>query len=311
MKRSKYCPRIAAKLCVEKHAEHGLSRHADPDRARTRITSVMSEKAHKSALTVYSVWLWEIKQVMLHKSTVPLALEFLDMRASIVRQSTVSLGRQAINMCLHAETPIQFVRSSVPTTLRNRAYTEAEIRILVHKAPSDLALSINVCADGGLRAMELLTIADVDDLPPSPRNWLSTRFSGRIGDIAFAVRGKGGLVREIRMNPDLADRLDSLKRASPARVSNRGAHLTAFYTLIGGHQFSLQFGRLSDRVLGFSLGAHGLRHSFSQRRLTELLCLGFEHESAVEILSQELGHFSTSNTWSYLRNQLDLPRRQE
>ena len=56
-------------------------------------------------------------------------------------------------------------------------------------------------------------------------------------------------------------------------------------------QWSKAFGAASARALGWSHGAHGLRHSYAQERMAELQASGFDYAAAREIVSQELGHF--------------------
>ena len=57
----------------------------------------------------------------------------------------------------------------------------------------------------------------------------------------------------------------------------------------------------AKRVLGWSEGAHGLRHSYAQERLRELQRQGLRWEYALETVSQEMGHFRPQITEVYLR----------
>ena len=57
----------------------------------------------------------------------------------------------------------------------------------------------------------------------------------------------------------------------------------------------------SDRTMGRSTGAHGLRHSYAQERMTELQNRGLLREVALETVSQEMGHFRPEITEAYLR----------
>lgn len=298
-----YSPSIAAQRLVQANTIHGLSRHAHPDLARTSVTSVLTEKSHIQALKKYAQWLHQNRTGKhLKNSNESDAAEYLSQRAACRSQSTVDLDRQAINLHLQPQQPLQFVASAIPTVQEDRAYTMRQIDLLLKHANDSLALSIKLAVDAGLRSMELVTICAIDRLSPSPRAWDSSRFAGRQGTGVFAVHGKGGLIREVRVAKPLADQLLGCARPLPLRVSHRGAHLQSHFELVAGHPFCIQFGRLSQQVLGFSHGAHGLRHSFAQRRRIELMCCGFSHERSVEILSQELGHFSTTNTWAYLRD---------
>ena len=300
----KYSPQIAAKLAVIRNVHHGLSRHENKDEARSKVASVLTEKAHIQALTTAASWLHNTNGKHLKNIKKVDAEAYLSERARTHGQSSVSLGRQAINLHLLPDDPVQFVPSSIPTDLKDRAYTPSEISFLIECARPELAFSISLCADAGLRGMELLTIAEPNQLPPSQRDWLTDRFRGREDDSKFVVWGKGGLHREVRVSQYLAARLQEHQRESKVTVSHRGAHLPSYFNLLGGHQFSQEFGRLSEDVLGFSHGAHGLRHSFAQRRRIELLCTGLSMEDVILVISQELGHFHTKNTMAYLRDMV-------
>lgn len=287
---------------VHQHVLHGLSRHQNKEFARSFVVSIGTEYAHKSALTSYARWLLATKNKRLKKSTPADAKEFLGWRAASFRQSTVSLARQAINLHLHSASPVDFVPAKVATQAANRAYSAQQIELLVQEASPALRLSILLCTDAGLRGMELLTIGRPDEQQVSLRVWSSSLFRGRENDIAYVVRGKGKLFRELRLQPSLASQLEATRRSQAVVVSHRKGHLPSWFDLLGGHDFSIAFGNFSRRVLGFSHGAHGLRHAFAQRRRDELLCAGVEYDLALEVLSQELGHFATKNTLAYLRD---------
>jgi integrase len=299
-----YSPKIAAQMVVFPNVRHGLSRHMDKELAQKNVTSILTEKAHVQSLTSVASWLHDTTGKHLKNIKKVDAEAYLSERARTHRQSSVSLTRQAINLHLLPHDPLQFVPSSIPTELKDRAYTSAEIAFLSECARPELALSLALCANAGLRGMELLTLASPDQLSMSDRDWSSDRFCGREDDARFVVWGKGGLHREVRVSPNLAESLKGHQRDSKVTVSHRGAHLPSYFDLLGGHQFSQEFGRLSKEVLGFSHGAHGLRHSFAQRRRLELLCVGLSMETVILTISQELGHFHTKNTMAYLRDMV-------
>ncbi len=297
-----YSPKIAAQMAVRRNTQHGTSRHKLSESAAGLVTSVLTEKAHESALTVLAKCLLKLNGRHLKNVTQAESLDYLYSIAKSRRQSTVSLARQALNLHIFKNDQLPFVQSEIPTEPQNRAYTRRQIELLTASAEPDLALSIKIAADAGLRAMELLTIGKPTDLTPSNRDWNKSRFSARHGDVKYIVHGKGGLKREVRLHSELALELENARRQEPMRVSNRGAHLISHYQLIGGQQFSIRFTQLSMKVLGFTLGGHGLRHSFAQRRRNEYLRCGFSVGEAVPILSQEMGHFASKNTWAYLRD---------
>lgn len=297
-----YSAKIAAEMVVIRNVEHGLSRHLNKELARTKVASVLTEKAHIQALTSVASWLHDLSGKHLKNLKKVEAETFLNERAKTHGQSSVSLARQAINLHLLQNERLDFVKAEAPTELIDRAYTSAEIELLVECAGPELALSISLSEDAGLRGMELLTLALPGQLHPSERDWLPDRFRGREDAARFVVWGKGGLHREVRVSPVLAAQLEELRREAKVMVSHRGAHLPSAFALMGGHRFSKEFGRLSTKVLGFSHGAHGLRHSFAQRRRVELLCVGLTLSEAILVISQELGHFHTKNTLAYVRD---------
>jgi integrase len=220
-----------------------------------------------------------------------------------VGQSAVDLDRQAINFHLLYENPIPFLASTIERKLTNRAYTPAQILLLLEEASQKMRLSIELALTAGLRAMELITISLPEYLPESLRRaWDERRFIGREEETRFVVHGKGGLCREVRLPKHLADQLMTTMRPFPITVEDRHVTHKSFFDLTHGANFSQQFFNLSNKVLGMSHGGHGLRHSFSQKRLRDLMCRGLSFEDALRILSNELGHFSSNNTFAYLRD---------
>lgn len=298
-----YNPTIEAQNIVRANTRHGESRRTNEGSSRQFVTSVLTEKAHTRALTGCAIWAHARFDGKRLKNLTPgQAQQYLLHRAEVCRQSTVNLDRQSLNFHLFPDSPLAFVQSKTPTVARDRAYSASQVQLLTDHARPELAYSIQLCVDSGLRGMELISIAELTQVSPSDRIWDSSRFTGREDDRRFVVHGKGGLRREVRLKPEIAMKLTEKARPSPIRSDHRGGHLTSYFNLLGGHRFSIDFGKLSKTVLGFSLGSHGLRHAFAQRRRDELLCCGFSVEHSIQILSQELGHFSIKNTLAYLRD---------
>lgn len=299
-----YNCKIAAQKMVWPHTKLGVSRHQNREQALGVVTSVLTEKVHVSALTKFAEWLLDLKGKHLKNACRQDAFDYLEERALTRRQSTVDLDRQAMNMHLGFDKSLAFLAAKIATVEEDRAYTREQIELLVAEAEDDLALSIRLACEAGLRGMELITLSTPELMLPSDRaTWSSDRFAGRQGDVRFVVHGKGGLRREVRLSPELSQLVRARQRREPVRVSHRGAHLTSCFDVRGGHKFAVEFSSHSLRVLGFTHGAHGLRHSFAQRRRIELLCAGFPVKKMLLILSQELGHFHTQNTLTYLRDQ--------
>lgn len=299
----KYNTNIAARKIVSQSVSFGTSRHLSGKEKITVVTSVGTARSHRVGLKLVADWLLHSKGKHLKNLNESDAVEYLSFRAKTVGQSAVDLGRQAINFHLLAHKPIGYIPSIQQHGSFDRAYTKGEIDLLVGAASPHLSLSIRIAVNSGLRALELITIAQVECLPESVRDaWHSKRFLGREKDAAFVVHGKGGLRRQVRLSPCLSEELRERRRPSPIQVRDREVYFDSYYDLTGGANFSAQFTTLSQGTLGTSNGAHGLRHAFAQKRLVELLCCGLTYGDAMKVLSNELGHFSVSNTRAYLRN---------
>lgn len=298
-----YSPKIAAQLQVRPQVQHGLSRHQNPKLARITITSVLSERNHVNAATVFAKWLLKQKSKHLKNTTVTDAMQYLEIRSQTVRQKTLDLDRQMLNMHFKFPEKLNYFISKVLTVEEDRAYSAEQTAFLMLRVPAKLALSIALCLDGGLRSMELVTLAPLEFLRVSPRDWHLERFAGRASDVALSVCGKGGLKREVRISPQLFSQLQIYKRDYPIKANHCGAYLISYFDLLGGNPFCNQFSKTSRKLLGFSNGAHGLRYAFAQRRLLELIARGQTPDESLKILAQEMGHFSTSNTLTYLKSR--------
>ena len=73
------------------------------------------------------------------------------------------------------------------------------------------------------------------------------------------------------------------------------------YDLAGGNAWSKSFQRASVTALGQSLGAHSVRHTFAQERMSTHMDSGKDFEGALRLTSQELGHFRPEIALAYLR----------
>jgi len=127
------------------------------------------------------------------------------------------------------------------------------------------------------------------------------RFQGRVDQVRYTVVGKGGLVREVPIPRPLAEELESRRLPAPIRVTDRQVYYAQAYDLGGGNGWSASFRAASYRALEWSTGAHGLRHSSAQERVDELQNRGMDYREALEVVSQEMGHFRPDITEVYLR----------
>lgn len=226
-------------------------------------------------------------------------MRYLESRATTVSQKTLDLDRQALQM--HLGVKLDVVKSLVETKLSTRSYTPTQVQRIAaaQSEKNSLATQIAYCA--GLRAHELLTIRSAGEQQPSShRVWSQERFSGRDG-VRYTVTGKGGLVREILLSKELAARLEETRLVEPRQVIDRGVKYIQHYDIGGGRTWSQSFSAASQRELGFSTGAHGLRHSYAQERMAELQRNGMNYDDAKGTVAQEVGHFESNTTEAYLR----------
>ena len=144
------------------------------------------------------------------------------------------------------------------------------------------------------------TLRRGDERAPDLRPALDSKFRCRDGEI-YPDQGKGGLVREVLIPRELAARLEEHRRDEPVRITDRGVHYQSAYDINGGNRWSSSVTNAAERVLGWSTGAHGLRHSYAQERMYELQHNGLRRDEALETVSQEMGHFRPEITETYLR----------
>ena len=202
---------------------------------------------------------------------------------------------------MHLGIKLPVIKSELHQALYSRAYTLEQINLITQAQTAKNSLSMRIAYAAGLRAHELLTLQPQEERSASQhRQWSSQRFQGRGGKI-YTVIGKGGLIREVLIPLSLAVELESTKLNMPVTQKDRGINYTSYYRIAAGKNWSNSFYAASKRVLGWSHGAHGLRHTYAQARMEELQQQGFIYSEALGIISQELGHFRPSITKIYLK----------
>lgn len=228
------------------------------------------------------------------------ALAYLEARAQEVGQKTLDLDRQAMQAVLGEKLPV--VKSELDSTLSSRAYTHEQAQLVASAQSEKHALATLIAENAGLRAHELYTLRLVEERgADTHREYRDDRFVGRDDVKIYTVDGKGGLCREIAIDKALADRLEARRLDEPRTVYDRGIGYQIHYDIGGGKQWSDSFSKAAERELGWSEGAHGLRHEFAQARMNSLQGLGYAYREALEIVSQEMGHFRPEITEVYLR----------
>lgn len=269
--------RAQAEHAVSKKVSLGKGRH--DHQGDGRVHSVGTARGYEQALKGFVEYLQTHKLGDLGSATVKEAQQYLAIRADLVAQKTLDLDRQAIQM--HLGSQIKVVKSHKETILSTRSYTPAQVERIASAQTERNALATRIAYSAGLRAHELLTLR-----PSGERH---------------KVEGKGGLVREVMLSKDLAERLEARRLADPRQVTDRGIHYVQRYDLSGGRNWSQSFSAASKRDLGYSTGAHGLRHSYAQERMQELQKNGMHYDAARQTVDQEVGHFDKTTTEAYLR----------
>lgn len=276
-----------------------------------KIDSVGTIRNYQQALTTVAKEMVAQGQ-HLRDLTPERAEAYLEQRGLEVGQKTLDMERQAIQSMMQNVTgqleqneKLTVIKSEHSQVLESRAYTPEQVKAITgHQSPHN-ALATEIAYSAGLRAHELATIRPIEERAPSERPANEEKFSGREG-VAYTVQGKGGLIREVRIPQELSTRLEATRLDKPETVTDRNISYDRHYEIGYGNAFSKSFSEASQKALEFSNGAHGLRHSYAQERMSELRDVdrpgGFlSYEKALETVSQELGHFRESVTEVYLR----------
>lgn len=278
------------------------------------IESVGTVRNYESALRVAAEWAKDNRiQGGLRGMSVDDAVRFLKERSEVVGQKTIDLDRQALQcMMQHVTNKLEQnerleMVQGLPQVLTSRVYTPEQVQAIADNQQPHNALATEIAYATGLRASELLTLRPIEDRTPDVRlrdgvdRTLQTKFSGREESVAYTVHGKGGLIREVRIPAQLSERLEAMRLPEPVIVRDRGIDRETWYRIGGGNAWSASVTRVSEKLFGWSHGAHGLRHTYAQERMGELRQQGLQEPVAKETVSQEVGHFRPDITDTYLR----------
>lgn len=290
---------------ARKQAEHAVKQKLALNCARhthrddQQIHSLGTARNYTQALTRLTQWLQQHQlQDLKHLDQVS-AITYLEWRGQSVGQKTLDQERQAIQLHLGFKLPV--VVSELHQALKSRAYTPQQIDLIAQAQTEKYRLSTQLAYAAGLRAHELLTLQRIEERPASThRTWSMQRFIGREGQ-RYTVVGKGGLIREVLIPTALAQRLEAKRLHHPVQQTDRAIHYRQYYDTGGGKAWSNSFSAASQRQLGWSHGAHGLRHSYAQERMAECQRERLTYQIALSLVSQSLGHFRSDITEVYLR----------
>ena len=297
-------PELATKIrkratsLVSKKFTAGLSRKAAASKGM--ITSRGTKRDFTDALCVYLSWRASNSLIPEQQDNLSQIKAFLEERSAVVQQATLNQSRNALQLAFSLKLPI--VRSQIKTYRTSRSYSPEQIAQVIEHQNEKNALSTVIAFCSGVRAHELATIQRTKESEASThRDWDSRRFAGMINISIYIVTGKGGLRRQIALPEALATALEDRRLEVPERVIDREIFYDRQYDIGFGKAFSQSFTQASNAALGFSHGAHGLRHSYAKSRTKTLRGLDFSLEQAQLIVSQELGHFRPNITIAYYR----------
>lgn len=265
------------------------------------IRSIGTERAYKYCIAQFLDWRQFACLPLLGPFMETEMHEYLNDQSEILGQSALDQHRQALQTVFSVWlNPICSLKNEV---LQSKDLTKEQL-LKVLQSQSDLtALSTLVCLDAGLRAHELLTLKPADIQPPSAgRSWRNDLFYARKDFREFTVLGKGGLCRRVAVSDTLAIELELYRQHESIERTDREIHRSSTFRLNGGQSFSQSFSRTSLATLGFSLGAHCLRHIFAKNRFFELRRADKSVGDALHIVSQECGHFRPQITLTYLQH---------
>lgn len=273
-----------------------------------QLKSVGTVRNYEQALNRVGEWVQQEKiSNGLRAMTPELATRYLEQRGQEVGQKTLDMERQAMQTMMRHVTGklaenerLPVIKSEQQQALSSRAYTAQQVTLIAQSQTERNALSTELAHAAGLRAHELFTLQPAAAQPADARPSLDSKFKHREGE-RYTVFGKGGLCREVLIPSALATRLEATRLPDSQRITDRGVYYQIHYAINGGHRWSASFSGASERALGWSTGAHGLRHSYAQARMSELQHHGLTRELALETVSQELGHFRSTITEVYLR----------
>lgn len=288
----------------------------------THIRSVGTVRNYEERLERITAYLQENRLGSLREMTPAGAIDYLRQRATVVGQKTLDMERQALQAMMQHVTnklapgqTLEVIKSTAtarkktagqPTLGRRladqaRAYSREQMALIAARQAPHNALATEIAHAAGLRAHELLSLRRTHHQTPDERPAHGMKFSGiRETTISYTVHGKGGLTREVRIPIPLARRLETIRLSEPRTVKDREINYQQFYGIGGGQPWSKSVSAASKAALGWSTGAHGLRHTYAQERMATLQ-RHLPRKEALEVVSQEMGHFRPEITEVYLR----------
>ncbi len=279
----------------------GTARHHHRDDGK--VHGLGSARIYKQSLTHAAQWDRCNNGTGLDDFDNARALAYLSERAEAVEQKQLDLDRKALELLpnVHGLERVRSERTPSGLSTQSRAYTPEQVALITRTQTPHNALATEIALAAGLRGHELLTLRPTQERGPDQhRTRRNDLFTARTG-IRYTVTGKGGLTREVLLPQHLANQLEARRLTTPQIVTDRKITYQQHYKIGGGNAWSNSFGRASRHQLGWSTGAHGLRHTYAQQRMNEVQGQGYRYQDALEIVSQEMGHYRPDIVEVYLR----------
>lgn len=287
--------KLARDMVAEK-VSHGTSRAEA--KSQGLISSIGSERTYREQLKGYLDWRKAMGLPIIGPYYSFESQEYLDQIAEVRGQKSIDQARQALQIVF--ATKLEHVASAISVRRRDKYIGRDVLQKILAPLSDRHALSTLICLDSGLRARELLALRWSHELRPTPtRNWSSKLFLGRDNFTRYCVHGKGGLIREIALSNSIAAELERHRLAIPIMHRDREVNIPTVFDIGGGQNFSNRFCRASFEATQQHFGAHCLRHTWARNRFAILL-QHTDHKEAMEIVSQESGHFRLQITLTYL-----------
>lgn len=264
------------------------------------ISSINTQKSYQSAISQYLDWRDENNLPEREQDKFSDLTAFLSEISEIFMQQTVDQYTSALSIVFKKKLP-KF-KSEIPKNNQSRNYFLSEVLRIIKNLESKNAIAILLCYFSGLRAHEIATIRRLGEIKKSTsRKWSPDRFNLINSYKIYLVQGKGGLIREVAIPNELSEVIEKRRLETPVKVIDRGIYYETFYELGYGKALSQCFSRSSKKLLNWTTGLHGLRHSYAQNRIYSLIDAGISFNSSLKIISEELGHFRPKVTLCYLR----------
>ncbi len=290
---------------------------ATPERQALSVIKTLQKNGKTNSVRTFSNYQERLEQIAknmpdfkingeIRDLTPQTAIDYLELRGQEVGQKTLDMERQAIQAMmqvtgkLEAKEKLIVIKSEKSQVLVSRAYTTVQVSLISNCQRDNHALATQLAHSAGLRAHELYTLQPANHRCADKRPTLPSKWQGREGKL-YTVQGKGGLIRDVLLPKELASKLEQNRLTKPNTVNDRGVYYTTHYDIGAGKKWSDSFSRAAKRALGWSEGAHGVRHSYAQERMHELQTGGLTRVKALETVSQEMGHFRPEITETYLR----------